>query len=204
MGKSLTILLLSGAMMSMEANVAVTLGETALDMGHEVNLFLFGEAVTAAIKDQAPKRFPSLSEDLTRMAGKGLKIAVCSTCSQGERRPPDHAGEVMRMVKTMLTIIKSAPYGREDAFAGLRFSLSQIAAGMVDTCDTLLIEDGIYNAKLNQDTKAIRMPSNLEAVQDLLDLDGKVLVVIEDMESRFVMPDDLPEKVDIYDAFATF
>ena len=122
----------------------------------------------------------------------------------------------MRMVKTMLTIIKSAPYGREDAFAGLRFSLSQIAAGMVDTCDTLLIEDGIYNAKLNQDTKAIRMPSNLEAVQDLLDLDGKVLVVIEDMESRFVMPDDLlegvelisnvdlPEKVDIYDAFATF
>lgn len=120
------------------------------------------------------------------------------------------------MVKTMLTIIKSAPYGREDAFAGLRFSLSQIAAGMVDTCDTLLIEDGIYNAKLNQDTKAIRMPSNLEAVQDLLDLDGKVLVVIEDMESRFVMPDDLlegvelisnvdlPEKVDIYDAFATF
>ena len=73
MGKSLTILLFSGAMMSMEANVAVTLGETALDMGHDVNLFLFGEAVTAALKDQAPKRFPSLSEDLTRMMGKGLK-----------------------------------------------------------------------------------------------------------------------------------
>lgn len=83
MGKSLTILLLSGAMMSMEANVAVTLGEAALDMGHEVNLFLFGEAVTAAIKDQAPKRFPSLSEDLGRMVGKGLRIAVCSTCCQG-------------------------------------------------------------------------------------------------------------------------
>lgn len=83
MTKTFTILLFSGAMMSMEANVAVTLGEAALDMGHEVNLFLFGEAVTAAIKDQAPKRFPSLSEDLTRMAGKGLKIAVCSTCSQG-------------------------------------------------------------------------------------------------------------------------
>ena len=83
MGKSLTILLFSGAMMSMEANVAVTLGESALHRGHEVNLFLFGEAVTAAIKDQEPKRFPSLSRDLTRMVGKGLKIAVCSTCAQG-------------------------------------------------------------------------------------------------------------------------
>ena len=120
------------------------------------------------------------------------------------------------MVRTMLTIIKSAPYGREDAFAGLRFSLSQIAAGMVDTCDTLLIEDGIYNAKLDQDTEAIRMPSNLDATQDLLDLDGKVFVVREDMESRFIMPEDLmegiefisivdlPEMVELYDAFATY
>ena len=83
MGKNLTILLFSGAIVSMEANVAVTLGETALHMGHDVNLFLFGEAVTAAIKEQAPKRFPSLSEDLTRMVGKGLKIAVCSTCCTG-------------------------------------------------------------------------------------------------------------------------
>jgi tRNA 2-thiouridine synthesizing protein D len=90
MGKSLTILLFSGAMMSMEANVAVTLGEAALDMGHKVNLFLFGEAVTAAIKDQAPKRFPSLSEDLTRMVGKGLNIAVCSSCAMGRGIKEDY------------------------------------------------------------------------------------------------------------------
>ena len=101
------------------------------------------------------------------------------------------------MVETLLTIIKTAPYGREDAFAGLRFSLSQIAAGMLDTCDTLLIEDGIYNAKLNQDTFAIRMPSNLDATEDLLDLDGRVFVVKEDMESRFLTPEDLMEGVEI-------
>jgi sulfur relay (sulfurtransferase) DsrF/TusC family protein len=122
----------------------------------------------------------------------------------------------MNMVRSILTIIKSAPYGREDAFAGLRFSLSQIAAGMLDACDTLLIEDGIYNAKLNQDTAAIRMPSNLEATEDLLDLDGRVFVVREDMESRFLRPEDLLEGVEIfsiadlpgmveaYDAFATY
>jgi sulfur relay (sulfurtransferase) DsrF/TusC family protein len=120
------------------------------------------------------------------------------------------------MIKTMLTIIKSAPYGREDAFAGLRFSLSQIAAGMLDCCDTLLIEDGVYNAKLNQDTEAIRMPSNLDATEDLLDLDGRVFVVREDMESRFLTTDDLLEEVEVitiaempqlmetYDVFATF
>jgi len=120
------------------------------------------------------------------------------------------------MITTMLTIIKSAPYGREDAFAGLRFSLSQIAAGMVDCCDTLLVEDGVYNAKLNQDTTAIRMPSNLDATEDLLDLDGKVFVVKEDMESRALTQEDLlegveiisiaemPELMETYDAFTTY
>ena len=121
-----------------------------------------------------------------------------------------------RRVKSILTIVKSAPYGREDAFAGLRFSLSQIAAGMLDTCDTLLIEDGIYNAKKNQDTFAIRMPSNLDATEDLLDLDGRVFAVREDIESRYLTDGDLLEGVEIitiaempqlmeeYDAFATY
>jgi sulfur relay (sulfurtransferase) complex TusBCD TusD component (DsrE family) len=80
---NLTILLFSGSMMSMEPNVAVTLGNAALDAGHGVNLFLFGEAVTCAIRDQAPKRFPSMSEELNKMVAKGLKIAVCSTCIHG-------------------------------------------------------------------------------------------------------------------------
>jgi sulfur relay (sulfurtransferase) DsrF/TusC family protein len=120
------------------------------------------------------------------------------------------------MVEKILTIIKSAPYGREDAFAGLRFSLSQIAAGMLETCDTLLIEDGVYNAKRKQDTFAIRMPSNLDATEDILDLDGRVFVVKEDMESRYLTPEDLlegvefisiaemPEMMETYDAFATY
>ena len=120
------------------------------------------------------------------------------------------------MIGSMLTIIKSAPYGREDAFAGLRFSLSQIAAGMLDCCDTLLVEDGVYNAKLDQETSAIRMPSNLEATEDLLDLDGRVFVVREDMVSRYLSEDDLlegieiisiddmPEMMERYDAFATY
>ena len=120
------------------------------------------------------------------------------------------------MIKRILTIVKSAPYGREDAFAGLRFSLSQIAAGMVDSCDTILVEDGIYNAKLDQRSAVIRMPSNLDAVEDLLDLDGLVFLVREHMEARGLGPGDMLEGVKIisladvsklaeaYDAFVTY
>ncbi len=120
------------------------------------------------------------------------------------------------MVKSILTIIKSAPYGKEDAFAGLRFSLSQIAAGMMDMCDTILVEDGVYNIKLGQDTRAVRMPSNLEATEDLLDLDGKVYCVREHLEERGIPLDDILDEVEIislsdvaaiaetYDAFATY
>ena len=120
------------------------------------------------------------------------------------------------MVKSMLTIVKSAPYGKEDAFAGLRFSLSQIAAGMIEPADTLLVEDGVYNALKGQRSDVIRMPSNEEAVQDLLDLDGRVLCVREHLEARGIPQDailedvevvplaDLPRMVEVYDAFVTY
>ena len=120
------------------------------------------------------------------------------------------------MVKSILTIVKSAPYGREDAFAGLRFSLSQIAAGLMDAADTILVEDGVYNALLGQQSDVIRMPSNLEATQDLLDLDGRVLCVHEHLEAREISRDDILEDVEVvpladlpgiieaYDAFVTY
>jgi sulfur relay (sulfurtransferase) DsrF/TusC family protein len=120
------------------------------------------------------------------------------------------------MVESILTIVHSAPYGREDAFAGLRFNLSQIAAGMMDEADSLLVEDGVWNAVTGQDADVIRMPSNEEATEDLTDLDGKVYVVREDMEERALTEDmlldevtiisraDVAALIDQYDAFATY
>ncbi len=32
-------------------------------------------------KDQTPKRFPNVSEELAQLVKKGLEIGVCSTCS---------------------------------------------------------------------------------------------------------------------------
>lgn len=82
MAKGLTILLLSGSMMCREGNVAVRLIRNAIDKGYKVNLFCFGEAVTAVKRNQAPKRFPNLGNELEAEVARGLKIAVCSTCAE--------------------------------------------------------------------------------------------------------------------------
>ena len=120
------------------------------------------------------------------------------------------------MIENLLTIVTKPPYGCEDAYAGLRYALSQIAAGSLELSDTLLMEDGVYNAVKGQKNKGIGMPSNGEAVSDLLDLDGGVFVVKEDIEERgiskdilfdgvqFVSRKKLAELVDKYDVFSSF
>jgi sulfur relay (sulfurtransferase) complex TusBCD TusD component (DsrE family) len=82
MAKGLTILLLSGSMQSMEGNVASKLAEAAINKGYKTNFYCFGEAITAVKDGQKPKRFPNLGEDLKKLAERGMKIAVCSTCSE--------------------------------------------------------------------------------------------------------------------------
>jgi tRNA 2-thiouridine synthesizing protein D len=80
MAKTLTILWRSGSMMAMDANVASKLANAALEKGYSVNMFGYGEGVTAVIKGQAPKRFPNIGNELEELAKKGVKIAICETC----------------------------------------------------------------------------------------------------------------------------
>ena len=77
----LTILLMSGPMKSMEPNTAIKLASAALNKGYGVNLFCYGEGVLSIKEGQVPKRFPNVGKDLGELAKKGLKIAVCETCS---------------------------------------------------------------------------------------------------------------------------
>ena len=81
MAGELTILLMSGPMKSMEPNTAIKLASAALNKGFGVNLFCYGEGVLSIKEGQAPKRFPNVGKDLGELAKKGLKIAVCETCS---------------------------------------------------------------------------------------------------------------------------
>lgn len=120
------------------------------------------------------------------------------------------------MVKTLITLITKAPYGAEDAFAGLRFALSQIASGVMEKSDVLLLEDGVYNAIKTQNSEAVEMPSNLSAIEDLIDFDVNVLCVKEDIEERdipmekvtdmvkIISRDEIPSLIQEYDATTTF
>ena len=81
MVKELTILLMSGPMMSMEANTAIKLAYAALSKGYKVNIFCYGEGVLSIKDGQAPKRFPNVGVKLRKLAEEGVRIAVCETCS---------------------------------------------------------------------------------------------------------------------------
>jgi len=76
----LTILLMAGTMMSTGPYKALKLAEAALDRGHHVNLFCYGEGVTALRAKQAPKAFPNIAEMTAALAARGMAVAACRTC----------------------------------------------------------------------------------------------------------------------------
>ena len=80
MAKTLTIIWRSGSMMSMDSNVATKLAAAALRKGYKVNMFGYGEGITAVKKGQAPKRFPNVGEEIEELAKAGVRISLCETC----------------------------------------------------------------------------------------------------------------------------
>jgi tRNA 2-thiouridine synthesizing protein D len=100
MAKTLTILLRTGSMMAMDANVAVELAKAAMAKGYKVNLFGYGEGVTAVKKGQNPKRFPNVGKELEEAQKEGVTTAICETCfaargfERGEEIPGAKVGSL--------------------------------------------------------------------------------------------------------------
>lgn len=88
------------------------------------------------------------------------------------------------MAKSVLVLITKPPYGFEEAFAGSRLGLGMLSSGNVEKCNILLVGDGTLNAVANQRPEAVRMPNNMEALQDMTDFDAKVYCVRSDLEER--------------------
>ena len=80
MTKTMTIIWRSGSMMAMDANIATKLAKAAIEKGYKVNMFGYGEGITAVKKGQAPKRFPNVGEELHELAEAGVSISLCETC----------------------------------------------------------------------------------------------------------------------------
>lgn len=88
------------------------------------------------------------------------------------------------MAQSIMFLITRAPYGVEEAFAGLRMALA-FAVNGVKTA-VVMAEDGVYNAVGTQKPELLRMPSNADATKELFDFDANVCVVREDLEERGV------------------
>lgn len=88
------------------------------------------------------------------------------------------------MAKSIAVLITKAPYGTEDAFAGLRLALAMVASGAVERTTVILMGDGALNAVATQKPETINMPSNIEAIKDLIEFGSDVYCVSEDLSSR--------------------
>jgi sulfur relay protein TusC/DsrF len=86
------------------------------------------------------------------------------------------------MANSILVLVTRAPYGLEEAFAGLRLALAMGVNGMKTS--VLMIEDGVFNAVGTQKPEAVKMPSNIEATKELYDFEVPVYVVREDLATR--------------------
>lgn len=65
----------------------------------------------------------------------------------------------------------------------MRQALAMLVSGLTDRSVVLMVGEGTLNALSTQDPQALSMPSNMEAVEDLIALDGEVYVVKEDLEA---------------------
>jgi tRNA 2-thiouridine synthesizing protein D len=88
------------------------------------------------------------------------------------------------MADSIAFLITRPPYGAEEAFAGMRAALAMLASGNIGRATCVLVGDGTLNAIKTQNPNAIQMPSNVEAVDDLIDFEGEVYALAEDLRER--------------------
>jgi sulfur relay protein TusC/DsrF len=99
------------------------------------------------------------------------------------------------MAQSILFLITRAPYGVEEAFAGLRMALAFAVNGVKTS--VVMMEDGVYNAVAGQKAEVLKMPSNADATKELFDFEAQVHVVREDLKERGVAEDALLEGVKV-------
>lgn len=103
-------------------------------------------------------------------------------------------------MKKIGIIITHAPYGHEDAFAGLYVGVAALSKGMQAT--VLLLENGVYTAIKEQgDTmKLINLPSIEAQIKDIIDLGGKVLIDKQAAAIRAISPEEVIQGVEFADS----
>ena len=98
------------------------------------------------------------------------------------------------MVELVVEISKP-PFGHENTFAGLYVALGSLTKGHEVT--VILRGDGVYAARIGQDKplKNINLPPTEQQMQDIIDLDGRVVVDREALEHRGIDENELMEDI---------
>jgi tRNA 2-thiouridine synthesizing protein C len=98
-------------------------------------------------------------------------------------------------IENMCVVITHPPYGREDAFAGLRTVAVCTTRGL--PTDAVVTGEGVWNLVREQWPERLHLPSNYEAVIDIVDAGSKVYVDAESLEARGLTPDDILSDVEV-------
>lgn len=99
------------------------------------------------------------------------------------------------MVNSICVIIRHPPYGREDAYAGIRNAIVTQQNGLPTTL--VFCGPGIWNLAGDQRSGSIEMPSNAAALSDFFVVGGKVYVDTVSLKEHDLSIDDLMEGVQV-------
>jgi sulfur relay (sulfurtransferase) DsrF/TusC family protein len=95
--------------------------------------------------------------------------------------------------------ISRPPFGHENTFAGLYVALVSVTKGREVV--VVLRGDGVFTGVLGQEDpqENIHLPPTEQQMQDIVDLDGRVVADRASLEVRGITKEDLFEEIEIVD-----
>jgi sulfur relay (sulfurtransferase) DsrF/TusC family protein len=95
--------------------------------------------------------------------------------------------------------ISKPPYGHENTFAGLYVALGSLTKGHEVT--VVLRGDGVYSGRKGQEMplKNINLPPTEQQIQDIVDLDGRVVADRTALEMRGISKEELIDGIEVVD-----
>lgn len=108
----------------------------------------------------------------------------------------DQFDEDAQVIKRFMYVNRKAPYGTIYALESLEMVL--VAAAFDQDVTMVFLDDGVYQLKKDQDTKAVNMKNFSPTYRALDDYDvEKIYVEKESMEARGLTPDDFVIPVEV-------
>jgi sulfur relay (sulfurtransferase) DsrF/TusC family protein len=95
--------------------------------------------------------------------------------------------------------ISKPPFGHENTFAGLYVALVSVTRGREAV--VVLRGDGVYAGVMGQEAtmENIHLPPTEQQMQDIVDLDGRVVADRTSLEARGISKEELFEEIEIVD-----